>query len=287
MSTRSLLFAATLVMACATPAAAQTRGGGAGAAAAATTPCFGGRLEGDLGFTGTECVRCIVQPQRRADAPWIEFQTEPTLTGITRGGPADGRLEERDVLVAIEGDLITTYAAAMRFSHLEPGKPVRLTIRRAGVVKDVVITPGSKCANANRWLIPPRVQLPKKPLQMTLARKMGPLATASSGWLGVGVRCVLCEVLRADDAFTFRSYLEIIDVQPNTPAMQAGLKAGDLLIAIDGLSLKSIEGTQRFRNVKPGERVTLSFVRDGEVKTVTLTVAARPSEIERAPLRSR
>ena len=275
MSSRSLLFAAALVMAGVTPAAAQTRG--AGAAAAATMPCFGGKFEGDLGFTGTQCVRCTVQPQRRADAPWVEFQTEPTLTGITRGGPADGKLEERDVLVAIEGDLITTYAGAMRFSHLEPGKPVRLTIRRDGVVKDVVMTPGSKCVTAGAF---GTTRILSRPLKVpTFAtRKFGGSATTSSGWLGVGVRCVLCEVLRSDDLLTFRSYLEIIDVQPNTPAMQAGLKAGDLLISIDGLSLKSAEGTQRFRSVKPGDKVTLSFVRDGEVKTVTLTVAARPGD---------
>jgi hypothetical protein len=275
MATRRLTsLVAAIAIAAAAPVAAQTRGAGAAG-------CPSGQFEGDLGLTGIECVRCVLQPRRPADAPWIEFQTEPMLTGITRGGPADGKLEERDVLVAINGDLITTYAAAMRYSHLEPGKPVRLTVRRAGVLKDVEIVPNSKCAQP---LPSPLVFTTPKTAPALFVRKTAkPVFTvSSSGWLGVGVRCVLCEVVRTDQMFTFRSYLEIIDVQPNTPAMQAGLKAGDLLIAIDGLSLKSIEGTQRFRNVKPGERVTLSFVRDGEVKTVTLTVAARPGDGERA-----
>ena len=279
MATRSLTsLVAAIAIASAAPVAAQTRG-------VRVAGCPAGQFEGDLGFTGIECVRCVLQPQRRAGAPWIEFQTEPVLTGVTPGGPADGKLEERDVLVAIDGSLITTYAAAMRYSQLEPGKPVRLTVRRAGVVKDVEIVTGSKCMS---WPPSPLFVAPFKGTPTLRIAKFAKVPdTASSGWLGVGVRCVLCEIAPRNDISMFRSYLEIIDVQPNTPAMQAGLKAGDLLISIDGLSLKSIEGTQRFRNVKPGERVTLSFVRDGEVKTVTLTVAARPSEIERAPVRSR
>jgi S1-C subfamily serine protease len=275
MATRSLTsLIAAIAIASAAPVAAQTRGAGAAG-------CPSGQFEGDLGFTGIECVRCVLQPRRPAGAPWIEFQTEPILTGVTRGGPADGKLEERDVLVAIDGDLITTYAAAMRYSHLEPGKPVRLTVRRAGVLKEVEIVPNSKCALPLRS---PLVFTTPKTAPALFAKRTAKNLTVSSGWLGVGVRCVLCEIAPQNDISTFRSYLEIIDVQPNTPAMQAGLKAGDLLIAIDGLSLKSIEGTQRFRSVKPGERVTLSFVRDGEVKTVTLTVAARPGDGERIPL---
>ena len=281
MTTRSLAsWVAAIAFASAAPVAAQTRGADAAG-------CPSGQFEGDLGFTGIECVRCVLQPRRPASGPWIEFQTEPILIGVTPGGPAAGKLEERDVLVAIDGDLITTYAAAMRYSQLQPGKPVRLTVRRAGVVKDVEIVRGSKCMS---WPPLPRFVVPftfKGTPTLKTARFAKVPNTASSGWLGVGVRCVLCEIAPRNDVSMFRSYLEIIDVQPNTPAMQAGLKAGDLLISIDGLSLKSMEGTQRFRNVKPGDRVTLSFVRDGEVKSVTLTVAARPSEIERAPVRSR
>jgi hypothetical protein len=91
----------------------------------------------DLGFDNIVCQSCTVNGKHVAGEPDIEFATEPTIMGIRKGGPADGKLEERDVLVAIDGQLITTRAAAIRYSWLTVGTPVRLTVRRGGVVKDV------------------------------------------------------------------------------------------------------------------------------------------------------
>src|SRR5436190_18562312 len=76
-------------------------------------PCAKTDQIGDLGFTGLECVRCVIIGRHVAGKADIEFGTEPVLSGIVKGGPADGKLEERDVLVAIDGQLITTSAAAV------------------------------------------------------------------------------------------------------------------------------------------------------------------------------
>lgn len=110
---------------------------------------------GDLGFSGTECHGCVISGRHVFGEPDMEFDSAPILTGIREGGPADGKLAERDALVAIDGQPITTRAADVQLSWLEPGKPVRLTVRRQGVLAEVEITPTPRC----RRVTPPRVRI--------------------------------------------------------------------------------------------------------------------------------
>jgi putative serine protease PepD len=70
----------------------------------------------------------------------------------------------------------------------------------------------------------------------------------------------------------------IQDVTPGTPAADAGLQVGDLVIELDG---QAVTGTDdligRIRDHQPGDKVTLKVVRDGKEQTVTATLADRPA----------
>ena len=64
-------------------------------------------------------------------------------------------------------------------------------------------------------------------------------------------------------------------ILPGSPAEKAGLRGGDVIIAIDGKEIYSPEElivSVRAKNV--GDRVTLDFLRDGVKKTATLTLIA-------------
>ena len=65
-------------------------------------------------------------------------------------------------------------------------------------------------------------------------------------------------------------------VAAESPAGRAGLRAGDRLTHIDGLSLLSREGARRFGRVKPGEKVRLTVKRGSTTLTRELTLVARP-----------
>lgn len=60
------------------------------------------------------------------------------------------------------------------------------------------------------------------------------------------------------------------------PADRAGLRAGDKLTHIDGLSITSREGARRLGAVKPGQRVRVTVIRDGKSLTRPLTLGTRP-----------
>jgi C-terminal processing protease CtpA/Prc len=66
----------------------------------------------------------------------------------------------------------------------------------------------------------------------------------------------------------FRSGAVIADVVPNSPAEQAGLKAGDELVAINGRQVDSPrEVTRIIEALQPGERIDIEFSRRMEQQT--------------------
>jgi predicted metalloprotease with PDZ domain len=60
------------------------------------------------------------------------------------------------------------------------------------------------------------------------------------------------------------------------PAFLAGVLAGDEIIALDGRRLTAATLDGRLKSLKPGDTVTLTCMRRDELRSVTLTLAAKP-----------
>lgn len=69
------------------------------------------------------------------------------------------------------------------------------------------------------------------------------------------------------------------EVSPGGPAEEAGVRTGDLIVAVNGADIKgrdpALRVIEQLHGVKPGDKVDLRVSRDGKVRNVTLT--ARPS----------
>lgn len=72
----------------------------------------------------------------------------------------------------------------------------------------------------------------------------------------------------------------ITRVEPGSPAAEAGLQAGDVIVEIDG---ERVDGAlalvAQVRERTTGDQVTLAYVRDGERHEVTVTLDARPDNL--------
>jgi len=77
----------------------------------------------------------------------------------------------------------------------------------------------------------------------------------------------------------------VSSVEPGGPADKAGIKAGDVLLAVNGKTVdRSAELPPLVAAVKPGSKATFEVWRDGAKRTVAVTVGElKPEQVARAP----
>ena len=93
------------------------------------------------------------------------------------------------------------------------------------------------------------------------------------GWLGVSVEDVRPE--RPDGS----AGVAISSIERSGPAAQAGLRPGDIVLAVDGNRVKTAQGLIRaVTAAAPGTAVRLTVERSGQQLDVPVTVGRRPSE---------
>jgi hypothetical protein len=294
----------------------------------------GGRVVGDLGFN--EIGGSIHTYQHNNERPQIQFEGEPRIGGVRANGPAAGRLRDGDVIVAIDGQLITTRSAGLRYSAVDPGDQVRLSVRRGGRVQDVTITAGSRCMvpptpptpprppaapappRPNHPAPPPAPPAPPEPPHASAPPPPAPPARPGrppapprppragvpsappvppvppvppappapppppeimpDGWFGFGIQCRDCGVsdVNGRPEYRFRQAPTVVNVEPGTPAAGAGMRRGDRLTHVDGVSLTTAAGWRRFAAIQPGQRVAWTYTRDGRRLQSTMAALRRP-----------
>lgn len=75
----------------------------------------------------------------------------------------------------------------------------------------------------------------------------------------------------------------IMGVVPGSPAEKAGLQEHDLLVAVDGKPVKSPEAVvQTIRAHKPGQRVSLKYLRDGKEREVKVSLGRPSASVRRS-----
>ncbi len=101
------------------------------------------------------------------------------------------------------------------------------------------------------------------------------------GWLGVQVQPVTPGI--AESLGLKKAAGALVDeAQPNTPAEKAGLKAGDIITAVNGKAIKDSRALAReISTMAPGTSAKLDILRKGESKTIDLTLATMPNTPEK------
>lgn len=77
------------------------------------------------------------------------------------------------------------------------------------------------------------------------------------------------------------------DANGNRPAGDAGLRPGDVIVAVDGTQLReSSQIISIISNKRPGDSVQITYNRDGEEREATITLGSRPGSEEIASTRT-
>jgi serine protease Do len=100
----------------------------------------------------------------------------------------------------------------------------------------------------------------------------------SRGYLGVMIQPVSQDIAESVGLKTAAGAI-VDQVTPGTPAAEAGLKPGDVITKLDGQPIKDASDlTRRIGSFKPGDKVELTYLRDGADKTASITLASQSNE---------
>ncbi|HEX8484171.1 Do family serine endopeptidase [Sphingomonas sp.] len=104
------------------------------------------------------------------------------------------------------------------------------------------------------------------------------------GYLGVGIQPVTDDIAAALGLPKDRGEL-ISRVEPGEAAAKAGLRAGDVVVRVNGNEVNPDTTLSRLvANVAPGGQARLEVIRDGRPQTINAVVGTRPSEEQMAAL---
>jgi serine protease Do len=195
-------------------------------------------------------------------------------TPATRAG-----LQKGDVVVDFDGERARS---ARQFTRLvretPPGRAVKMTVMRGGSKRTVDITPESRDSITLQQF--PRVTgdalriLPRDfNFNFDGQRFFGESWYGSPRRLGVMVSPLSDQLATY---FGVKDGVLVSEVLENTPAASAGLKAGDVITAVNGRSVQSTADlTREVRDADPGSAIELQVTRDRKETTVKVTLPQR------------
>ncbi len=194
-------------------------------------------------------------PLIAAGVDWSDRRVLGTLAPEVAGGYAIGF-----------GDPPTPPAAAPPARPATPRAPTTwsYTVPAVPPTAPVAPTPSARPGVAGTWSF----TVPDSP-------------ASPDGWFGFSFRCRNCgwSLSRGDLAPVFESGdapPELSMIAAGGPAARAGLRVGDRLTHIDGLTVTSTEGARRLGAVKPGDKVRLTVRRGATTLNRELTLGRRP-----------
>ena len=122
--------------------------------------------------------------------------------------------------------------------------------------------------------------IPASTVKMIVAQ-LKDKGVVTRSWLGVQVQPVTAGI--AESLGMKKAQGALVDeAQPDTPAAQAGIQAGDVITAVNGTTVKDSRALAReISAMAPDSSAKLDILRKGEAKTITVTLAKMPDQLKK------
>lgn len=221
-----------------------------------------------FGISSYSCASCRVTREKEGGVIESSFLAEPVVLSALTSSP----IKAGDIIEAINDQPITSSAGATQFVYPKGGRntmTVRRDRERVVLAFDLPIQP---CAGPIR--ITGRAEIPGNGRTELLMKdaifSLNPpsLPSASAAPYGFAVSCTsACNEKHAPDGSVYVTYAdppEISAIRDGSPAATIGLKVGDMVVKIDGQSIREDEAALRLFRSGQKQTLHLTVLRDGK-----------------------
>jgi len=207
------------------------------------------------------------------------------VTRIVKDSPAEkAGLKQGDVILRIDGENVTSVRKLNRVvSEIAPDQSVRVTISRGGSEQELTATMGRRSfknsfsgllkGDGGNWAFKnsPDTWQWEGPLFKN-QNPDAPFVFSFNGGRRIGVSTTeLTKQLADYFGITGGKGVLVTSVTDDGPAAKAGLKAGDVITAIDGEAVDSTGDISRIINQKKAGEVSITIVRNKAQQTLRVT----------------
>jgi S1-C subfamily serine protease len=258
-------------------------------------PCVAGRSSpATIGVGSYVCYGgdCILF-DHTADGLRHTFTVEPMVRDVLTDGPAGGKLRDGDVIIAVDGALITTAEAGRKLASPVAGRVLRFRVRRQGAEREADVTPTAGCET-------PGISIADNALEEArgreIARTLATTRHVESGRVRAPLRAARPEEIPVDLGMTldctdcgWRLPLtggalrwhsadppRVVDVEPGGPAARAGLRPGDVLDTIDGAPFVGGDESTVWSALRANKTAVLRVRRGARIMDVVITPRRPP-----------
>jgi serine protease Do len=197
---------------------------------------------------------------------------------VIEGSPAErAGLRKDDVILRFNGEEVTSARKLNRLiGEVAPDHTARLTINRGGSEQEINVTLSRRENFPRSFGMTPRAgDLEGLGQSLEGLRNMPggndfSLVFGASRRIGVGVS-QLTKQLADYFGVTDGSGVLVTSVSENGPARKAGLKAGDVITAVEGNRIEKVSDLLRELNRKEAGEVQLTVIRDKSQRTFKVT----------------
>ena len=114
----------------------------------------------------------------------------------------------------------------------------------------------------------------------SVVKQLKDKGSVTRGWIGVQIQPITKDIA---DSLGLKSTdgALVAEPQADSPAVKAGIKAGDVITAVNGEKITNArELSRRIGTMSPGNTVKLTVLQGGSEKTVNVTLGELPSQLE-------
>ena len=204
------------------------------------------------------------------------------VTEIVKDSPAEkAGLRKDDVILGFNGESVTSTRKLNRLvSESSADQNVRLTISRGGSEQEVSATLSKRQGTG---MLNAKIREDFKQKMEQFKKDMPKIKSGDGTWvfntgsyrrIGIATQTLTKQLA---DYFGVSEGILVTSVNDNSPAAKAGIKAGDVITAVDGEKVNSPGDISRAIGKKQDGPVTLTVVRDRNTRSVIVTPEKPPA----------